>query len=266
MNAIGFARRGAAAAALMALTFPAGAQMACRAASELLTQPLVELYTSEGCDSCPPADRWLAAHFASPAVTKRGIALAFHVDYWDRLGWIDRFGSARNTERQQQAMRANGTTFVYTPQVLVQGRDVPAWAERGVAAVDAAARQPARATLQIAATMDGQRAVDVEVDAAIVDPALRRDAALFVAYVDSGLTSDVGAGENRGVRLRHEHVVRDLRRIGPADTQGRIAGRAHFARPREPGISPMLVAFVQRDGNGDVLQTATLPLGGCGSN
>ena len=246
------------------MALPAGAQTACRTVSEPLTRPLVELYTSEGCDSCPPADRWLAAHFGSATAAAPGIALAFHVDYWDRLGWIDRFGSARNTERQRQAMRANEATFVYTPQVLVQGRDVPAWAERGVAAANAAAREPARATLQIAATTDGQRAVDVKVDAAIVDPALRRDAALFVAYVDSGLTSDVRAGENRGVRLRHEHVVRDLRRIGSGDAQGRMAGRAHFARPREPGVSPMLVAFVQRGANGDVLQTVALPLDSCG--
>jgi hypothetical protein len=170
--------------ALMALSLPAGAQMACRAVSEPLTQPLVELYTSEGCDSCPPADRWLAAHFASPTAAARGIALAFHVDYWDRLGWIDRFGSARNTERQHQAMRANGATFVYTPQVLVQGRDVPAWAERGVAAVDAAARAPARATVQLEATA-AQGIVDVQASAAIGDAALRRDATLFLAYVDS---------------------------------------------------------------------------------
>jgi hypothetical protein len=264
MTAPGIARK-AAAAALIALSFPAGAQMACRAVSEPLTQPLVELYTSEGCNSCPPADRWLAAHFASSTGASRGVALAFHVDYWDRLGWIDRFGSARNTARQHDAMRANGASFVYTPQVLVQGRDVPAWRERGVAMVAAAAGKPARATLRIAATVEGQRVVDAQVDAAVGDAALRRDAALFVAYVDNGLASDVGAGENRGVRLRHERVVRDLQRIGAADAQGRIGGRAHFMRPAEPGTSPMLVAFVQRGANGDVLQTVALPLDGCGS-
>ena len=263
MSARSFAG-GAVAAALVAFAVPAGAQTACRAVSTPLTQPLVELYTSEGCDSCPPADRWLAAHFALPAAA-RGIALAFHVDYWDRLGWVDRFGSARNTERQHQAMRANGATFVYTPQVLVQGKDVPGWAERGIPAVDAAARKPSRATLQVAATMDAQRAVDVQASAMIDDAALRRGATLFVAYVDGGLSSDVRAGENRGVRLRHERVVRNLQAVGTPDAQGRISGRARFIRPGEAGTSPTLVAFVQRSGNGDVLQTVALPLDSCGS-
>ena len=257
MKARGFAKRGVA-AALLTLALPAGAQMACRAASAPLTQPLVELYTSEGCDSCPPADRWLAAHFASPTAAARGIALAFHVDYWDRLGWADRFGSARNTERQHQAMRANGATFVYTPQVLVQGRDVPAWAERGVAAVEAAARTPARAKLSLAVTAPGQGTVDVQASAEIGDAALRGDAVLLVAYVDSGLSSDVRAGENRGVRLRHERVVRDLQRIGVPNARGMITGHARFTRPLEAGVAPTLVAFVQRASNGDVLQTLEL--------
>jgi hypothetical protein len=257
MAAPGIARR-TTAAALFALSFPAVAQMACNAVSEPLTQPLIELYTSEGCDSCPPADRWLAAHFASPATAPRGIALAFHVDYWDRLGWVDRFGSARNTARQHDAMRANGATFVYTPQVLVQGRDVPGWRDRGVAAVDAAAGKPARATLHIAATVEDRRVVDAQVDAVVGDAALRRDAALFVAYVDNGLASDVAAGENRGARLRHERVVRDLQRIGVPNARGMISGHARFTRPIEAGVAPTLVAFVQRDSDGDVLQTLEL--------
>ena len=99
----------------------------CGARSGASTVALVELYTSEGCDSCPPADRWLAGAFRGNADTARAIPLAFHVDYWDRLGWKDRFASAAFTERQYAAMRANHTGFVYTPQVLVQGRDFSGW-------------------------------------------------------------------------------------------------------------------------------------------
>ncbi len=84
---------------------------------------LVELYTSEGCSSCPPADRWLSQLKGQDDV----VALAFHVDYWDRLGWKDRFASAEHTQRQAQQQRSNGARFSYTPQVVVNGRDRPSW-------------------------------------------------------------------------------------------------------------------------------------------
>jgi hypothetical protein len=103
---------------------------ACDAKSGPQAVPLVELYTSEGCSSCPPADRWLSSTFGKGAGPAAGIALAFHVDYWDRLGWTDRFASPAYTERQYDGMRANRARFVYTPQVLVQGRDFPEWHDR----------------------------------------------------------------------------------------------------------------------------------------
>ena len=241
---------------LMVSTGHALASSACTATSGRDTLPLVELYTSEGCDSCPPADRWLSTTF--PVDGTAASVLAFHVDYWDRLGWRDRFASPEYTARQYASMRANGATFVYTPQVLVQGRDVPAWAERGVAAVEAAARTPARAKLSLAVTTPGQGSVDVQASAEIGDAALHGDSVLLVAYVDSGLSSDVRAGENRGVHLRHERVVRDLQRIGVPNARGMITGHARFTRPLEAGVAPTLVAFVQRASNGDVLQTLEL--------
>src|SRR6478752_5750713 len=91
-------------AAACATAFPAQALQSCRAASGPQVLPLVELYTSEGCDSCPPADRWLAKQFPAAATDARAVALAFHVDYWDRLGWADRFASPAYTERQYASM------------------------------------------------------------------------------------------------------------------------------------------------------------------
>ena len=84
---------------------------------------VVELYTSEGCSSCPPADRWLSGLKARP----EAVALAFHVDYWDRLGWKDRFSSAAYSQRQAQLQRSSGARTVYTPQVVVDGLDRPGW-------------------------------------------------------------------------------------------------------------------------------------------
>ena len=241
------------------MTSTASAQN-CRATSDALTRPLVELYTSEGCSSCPPADRWLAARFAGN--DSRAVPIAFHVDYWDRLGWVDRFATKAYTERQYASMRANGATFVYTPQVLLQGRDFPAWQQPGGTTIDAAARRPARAALEANATPAGA-SLAVDVRAVVDDRTLRDDARLFVAYVDSGLHSDVRAGENRGVRLSHDHVVRSLHTSGPADTQGVIVMHMDMRRPVEAGTSPTIVAFVQRTSTGEVLQTLPLRLDRC---
>ena len=94
-----------------------------RRAAPRPSPPVVELYTSEGCNSCPPADRWLSKLKADPGV----VALAFHVDYWDRLGWKDRFASAAFTARQAEQQASNGARFSYTPQVVVDGQDRKDW-------------------------------------------------------------------------------------------------------------------------------------------
>jgi hypothetical protein len=247
---------------LLAFALPVAA-LTCHAVSAQLTRPLVELYTSEGCDSCPPADRWLSARFPAKDTNVGAIAIAFHVDYWDRLGWVDRFGSPGFTERQYAAMRANGSTFVYTPQVLLQGRDF-AWQSGRESAIDGEARKPARATITVDVTSE-KSTHHVNARAQVADAALARDARLVVAYTDSGHHSDVRAGENRGVRLSHDHVVRNLLRSSGADAAGSIGVTGDFARPAESGTSPQLVAFVQRTSNGDVLQTVSVPLDDCAS-
>ena len=251
---------------LLVATSVAGAPLAqaasaCHAASDAHTRPLVELYTSEGCDSCPPAERWLSSHFDAAGEHAQAIALAFHVDYWDRLGWVDRFANAEYTARQYDAMRANGASFVYTPQVLLQGRDFAKW-RSGAAAIDAAARTPARASIALDVA-PGEHDFAVTVDATVADAAFRGDAQLFIAYADSGLVSDVKAGENRGARLTHDHVVRALRLAGSPRRDGHLRSTLNVPRPGEQGAHPMLVAFVERTSDGDVLQALALPLGAC---
>ncbi len=252
----------------------AAAAPACHAASGAATRPLVELYTSEGCSDCPPADRWLTSKFpdaepppdgARSATTSDAVAIALHVDYWDRLGWVDRFASHANTLRQYAAMRADGASFVYTPQVLLQGHNFPGWNGAGMqAAIAAAAARPAQAALSLDASAAGDR-VTVVADSRVVDPALRNDVKLQVAYVDSGLHSDIRAGENRGRRLTHGHVVRSLESVDTLDDKGGIHARLVFERPSEAGTMPMIVAFLQRISNRDVLQALSLPLAACGS-
>jgi hypothetical protein len=236
----------------------AQAAKTCQAVSGAQTTPLVELYTSEGCDSCPPADRWLSSQFPR-GDANRALALAFHVDYWDRLGWTDRFASHAYTERQYAAMQANGKTFVVTPQILLQGHEFPT-SRRTMPqpALDRVAREPAAATIELTATNDGKEVAATAVSR-VVDSSARPKSTLSIAYVDSGLVSDVKAGENNGVRMTHDHVVRALK----SAQAGEAPFSTRFTVPAEPGVSPMLVAFVQNTSTGDVLQAVALPLTDC---
>ena len=249
-------------AVLLAVAPVAHAAAACHATSGATVRPLVELYTSEGCDSCPPADRWLSAHFRGSA--DGAIALAFHVDYWDRLGWKDRFATPAYTARQYQAAGANGASFVYTPQVLLQGHDFR-WQRRDAEdAVRQATAAAPRARIEATVVADGPE-WRVEANAMVDDPAARGDAVLTVAYADSGLVSEVKAGENRGARLSHDRVVRALYSTARADREGRIVAHARLPRPAEAGRDAVVVAFVQREGDGSVLQALELPLAACAS-
>ena len=165
----------------------------CQARSAEQQVQLIELYTSEGCSSCPPADRWLSALKDQPQV----LAAAFHVDYWDRLGWRDRFSDPAYTARQKAWVRREGGRFAYTPQVLVNGRDWRGWPTLPLPA--------SMARVSIELRQDAARQVQVSVTPqAGAPPRL----ALWWAMLEDGHRSLVRAGENRGEQLHHDHVVR----------------------------------------------------------
>lgn len=183
-----------AACAFWAAAFHGNAHAAtCEARSGTRAPTVVELYTSEGCSSCPPADRWLSGLHARDGV----LALSFHVTYWDRLGWPDRFAQAAFTERQRALMAASGAAFVYTPQVVVDGRDWRQWPQlpRGSTAAPAS----------VELVRVGDR-VTARVEPVASDRGGRWGG--YWAVVEDGHLSDVRAGENAGSRLRHDHVVR----------------------------------------------------------
>ena len=188
---------------------------ACSASSGRTMAPVVELYTSEGCSSCPPADQWLSRFRADPAV----VALAFHVDYWDRLGWKDRFGSPAYTARQAQQQQSNGARFSYTPQVVVDGRDLTDWPSLAVPLAARSGNAPVELTL----AREGQR-VTASVTPLAGAP---RQLAAYWAVTEQGHVSAVRAGENEGATLKHDYVVRTYR---PVATWATSAGApASFA-------------------------------------
>lgn len=186
----------------VAVSLPIGAMAAqtCSAKSSSAITPVVELYTSEGCNSCPPADRWLSRLKSDPQV----VALAFHVDYWNRLGWKDRFSSAAYTDRQAEQQSVNGARFSYTPQVVVNGRDRSSWPS---VATPIAARPDA--PVELSMSRDGDR-VTAKVDASSRAP---KRLAAYWAVTGQGYVSDVRAGENQGVTLHHDFVVRDYKPV-----------------------------------------------------
>lgn len=202
---------------------------------------LVELFSSEGCSSCPPADALLDEVRARPGV----LTLAFHVDYWDSLGWPDPYASAAFTARQEDYVRGLGLRQLYTPQMVVNGRRefVGSDRSRASAAIDDALGQPASVQITISTprVMGGRRSVPVLLTGA------PSDAEVFLAAVDGPLVSEVKRGENAGRTLHHGSVVRSL-----------VRGAAHPDSVLSvPGASGRLVAWVQRPG-GPVLGATSL--------
>lgn len=212
---------------LMAATPIAYAQNTaqCSARSGERIAPVVELYTSEGCSSCPPADRWLSTLKREPAV----VALAFHVNYWDRLGWRDRYATPAYTQRQAEQQAVNGARYNYTPQVVVQGVDRRDWYAR-----------------PLPTTVDGQATVEIVLQGdgrgytARVSPRTGAPARLaaFWAVTEDGHRSAVTAGENAGEKLVHDYVVREFSTVpawagtAPATLQFAPATGAQAAHPR----------------------------------
>src|SRR5215471_11070793 len=113
--------------ALAAIGPARAADPACSASSGPHTTALVELYTSEGCDTCPPADHWLSSLFSRGFTPAQVVPFALHVDYWDYIGWKDPYGRAEFSARQRKLAAMRRPTIVYTPQVLLQGRDFRRW-------------------------------------------------------------------------------------------------------------------------------------------
>ncbi|MFN7973822.1 MAG: DUF1223 domain-containing protein [Acidobacteriota bacterium] len=165
---------------------------------------LLELYSSEGCSSCPPADRWLSTLKDSPALWKTIVPVCFHVTYWDRLGWKDPFGDEVFTERQRAYAQAWGDGGVYTPGFVAGGEEWRRFFDGGEARPPAASGR-AGGVLEVRATGTGTFAVAYAPPAGTKGPFEIHGAALVF-----GAKSAVRAGENRGRDLVHDFLARSL--------------------------------------------------------
>ena len=174
----------------------------CNSVSTAQVKPLLELFTSEGCDSCPPVDRWLSTISPKEHVN----IMAWHVDYWDKLGWKDRFGLPEAAQRQSRLLRAVGSRNAYTPQTMVQGQSVfhqpTATVERKFAEAGTA---PSPVRLQLSQTAVNEGVVKFEVQSQSLNGGTY---SVHAALLENKLVSVVNAGENKGATLKHDHVVR----------------------------------------------------------
>lgn len=218
---------------------------------------LLELYTSEGCSSCPPADRLLTRLKQEDISSEQLIPLAFHVTYWDYIGWKDRFGKKQYDQRQRRQARLNGKAGVYTPQMMMNGIDYRR-ARSIYADTSQVNRQDAEYALKLSAIINSDT-VTVKLDASRWQPDSDATGVVYVAMYENNLESQVSDGENEGAHLHHDYVVRELQ--GPYQVAGQQAlFTTEFAIGDYKINNCGIVAFVQRGNEADVLQAVRLEL------
>ncbi|WP_433964027.1 DUF1223 domain-containing protein [Tunturiibacter gelidiferens] len=226
-----------------------------QAAPSNRTPVLVELFTSEGCSSCPPADALLAKlDRDQPIQNAEIIVLGEHVDYLDNLGWHDRFSSHQYTERQSQYSARLGVDGVYTPQMVVDGTDQfvgndTTRAHRSIAS----AAQKSKLNLSLSRPVVDARKISASVSLP-ASSASSSHGELYAALVDPTDITDVRKGENGGRRLQHVGVVRTLQRIGSLKDLGAAPLNFSLNAPVDANLGNMrVVVFAQQNNQGNVL-------------
>ena len=194
--------------------FALAVEPACQVRTGERLTPVIELYTSEGCSSCPPADQWLSTLKGQPVV-----AQAFHVGYWNYIGWVDRFASPSHTTRQRQIAALNGLPNIYTPQIVRNGQD---W--RDTARAVTATTEPARASITLQSTSEAHQFEARITPAQGVGPW-----AAYWTVTEHGHSSRVSAGENKGENLKHDFVVRQYVEVASQRGKGRVNLKANPA-------------------------------------
>ncbi len=232
------------------------AAISALAATALMTAPaaavetarpvIVELFTSQGCSSCPPADAYLRDLARKPGV----LPLSFNVDYWDYLGWRDTLASPDNTARQRAYGRALGLSGVYTPQMVVDGNTEGIGSNRRKIDALIAARTPATNDVAMSlAEEDGRLTVSIA-----AGPAPEKPATIWLIRYATAKTVEIDRGENRGKTITYANVVRGIAPIGMWD--GR---KMRIMLPEEdvmPDKDARCVVLLQADGPGRILAAA----------
>ncbi len=208
---------------------------------------LLELYTSEGCSSCPPADAWLSGLKTAPGLWRDFVPLAFHVDYWDHLGWRDPWGSGAFSDRQRAYAERWQSDTIYTPGFVLNGKEWRNWADRNDVPVSSRTKagilkvnSPDTNHWQVGFTPANKAAAKYSIHAALLA---------------GGLNSNVKAGENRGRRLSHDFMVLEM--IEMSLTFDGSMAQGDFVLPSRPsaaGGNRALAVWVTLANNPEPLQ------------
>jgi hypothetical protein len=215
---------------------------------------VVELFTSEGCSSCPPADALLGKLRQSGAVEGAEVLiLGEHVDYWNHLGWADRFSSAGFTRRQGEYARRFDLESGYTPQMVIDGHAELVGNDEGGVRRQLALAAQAPKPAQVKLAWNNESQLQIEIDAAG-----KGDDKVLLAITEDDLSTRVGKGENGGRTLRHSGVVRELHEIGSL-RHGKFSLAVPAARhPDWKSENLRVVVFVQKPGQGDITGAASV--------
>ena len=217
---------------------------------------LLELFTSEGCSSCPSADQLLAfLDEKQPVPGAELIVLSEHVDYWDRLGWKDRFSSPQYSARQEEYASKYHLDGVYTPQLVVDGRFGFVGSDQRVAlpAIQKAAQQP-KASVVISNAMREEDRVTAHIEIPAAESPIDGRAVLFAAIADNRAQSQVTRGENGGRTLAHVAVARALERIGVIDLKLPSSKDVKLSLPAGTGANGLrLIVFMQNPISGHIV-------------
>jgi hypothetical protein len=246
---------------MLSLAGPAAAA-GCEAHSLPHRVSVLELYTSEGCSSCPPADRWLSGLPQHGIDGTMVIPLAFHVDYWNQLGWPDRFSQARFSDRQRQVADRLKSGVIYTPQLVLDGHDLRliGGMDKLQKTLSASNRQPSGAEIEVRVE-PAAKGLTVAAQVLVPDATVRVHSEAWIAVFENGLSSRVARGENAGKQLYHDFVVRELVGPFPLDRDGRVQPQHVMRAASDWNLSNMGVAvLVQRKDNGEFLQATQTPL------
>lgn len=181
------------------------------------TMAVLELYTSEGCQNCPAAEQYLKQMVDKYQGKKQFVPLAFHVDYWDYIGWEDPFSQPEFGTRQRDIAIRNKLNSLYTPQFVLHGQDFPAY-ENIPKAIGIINEIKPQANISLEATLN-DLLLNTRITVEALNEHSKLNSSVFIAVAENNLSSNITEGENQGLKLQHAYVVREL--IGPFSLQGK---------------------------------------------